>query len=150
MVFIVISSYSQCKFKIMKIDKGKIKVLNIELIISLISLIIAIWSVFLTQKIAVTDRKAQVFQDTIVYLDKLSFRSISPNFGDTLTKDVDDEWIKKEILVAVELKTRLNLFDDKKANLFWEIVEEIYIENHYFNYDKYFNLKMEIKDELGK
>lgn len=134
----------------MKIDKGKIKVLNIELIISLISLIIAIWSVFLTQKIAVTDRKAQVFQDTIVYLDKLSFRSISPNFGDTLTKDVDDEWIKKEILVAVELKTRLNLFDDKKANLFWEIVEEIYIENHYFNYDKYFNLKMEIKDELGK
>lgn len=134
----------------MKIDKGKIKVLNIELIISLISLIIAIWSVFLTQKIAVTDRKAQVFQDTIVYLDKLSFRSISPNFSDTLTKDVDDEWIKKEILVAVELKTRLNLFDDKKANLFWEIVEEIYIENHYFNYDKYFNLKMEIKDELGK
>lgn len=134
----------------MKIDKGKIKVLNIELIISLISLIIAIWSVFLTQKIAVTDRKTQVFQDTIVYLDKLSFRSISPNFGDTLTKDVDDEWIKKEILVALELKTRLNLFDDKKANLFWEIVEEIYIENHYFNYDKYFNLKMEIKDELGK
>ena len=134
----------------MKIDKGKIKVLNIELIISLISLIIAIWSVFLTQKIAVTDRKAQVFQDTIVYLDKLSFRSISPNFGDTLTKDVDDEWIKKEVLVAVEVKTRLNLFDDKKANLFWEIVEEIYFENHYFNYEKYFNLKMEIKDELGK
>lgn len=136
----------------MKIDKGKIKVLNIELIISLIPLIIAIWSVFLTQNIAVTDRKAQVFQDTIVYLDKLSFRSISPNFGfgDTLTKDVDDEWIKKEVLVAVEIKTRLNLFDDKKANLFWEIVSEIYSENHYFNYEKYFNLKMEIKNELGK
>lgn len=136
----------------MKKDKGKIKMLNVGLVISLFSLIIAIWSVFLIQKIAVTDRKAQVFQDTIVYLDKLNFRSESPNlgFGDTLTKDVDDEWIKKEVLVAVDIKSRLDIFDEEKAKLFWDIVSEIYGKNHNFDNEKYRNLKTKIKSELEK
>ena len=124
----------------------------ISLIISFISLIIAIRSIFLIQKIAVTDRKAQVFQDTIVYLDKLKFRSESPNlgFGDTLIKDVDDEWIKKEMLAAVDIKTRLDIFDEEKEKLFWDIVSEIYGENHNFDNEKYYNLKTKIKSELGK
>lgn len=133
-------------------SRDKLKVLNFELIIALISLIIAIWSVFLTQKLAVTDRKAQVYQDVIVYLDKLSFRAASPNmgFGDTLTKDVDDEWIKKEVLVAVDINSRLEIFDDKKAKLFWNIVSEIYGEKKYLDNEKYSNLKKEIKNELLK
>ena len=124
----------------------------ISLIISFISLVIAIWSVYRTQKIAVTDRKAQVFQDTLVYLDKLKFCYASPNFGfgNTLIKDVDDEWIKKEVLVAVDINTRLNIFDEEIEKLFWDIVSEIYGENHYFDNEKYSNLKTKIKSELKK
>lgn len=133
--------------------------LNIELIIALFSLIIsifsllvAIWSILITKKIAVTDRKAQVFQDAIVYIDKISFRASSPKmgFGDALIKEVDDEWIKKEVLVALEIKTKLNLFDDKKANLFWDIVAGFYSKSHIFECEKYYDLKREIKSELEK
>ena len=121
------------------------------LIISIIVLIVSLWNLFITKKIAVVDRKTSIYMDTVVYLDKLKFiaQSTELGLGDSLTKKVTDEWSSEQILVAVNIDTRLRLVDNKKADIFWEIISKIFCANPYFDFDNYNTLRAEIISELN-
>ena len=121
------------------------------LIISIIVLIVSLWNLFITKKIAVVDRKTSIYMDTVVYLDKLKFiaQSTELGLGDSLTKKVTDEWSSEQILVAVNIDTRLRLVDNKKADIFWELISKIFCANPYFDFDNYNTLRAEIISELN-
>ena len=121
------------------------------LIISIIVLIVSLWNLFITKKIAVVDRKTSIYMDTVVYLDKLKFiaQSTELGLGDSLTKKVTDEWSSEQILIAVDIDTRLRLVDNKKADIFWKIISKIFCANPYFDSDSYNTLRAEIISELN-
>lgn len=122
------------------------------LVIAIVALIVSIWSVILTKSIALTDRKANTYLEAIVYLDSLAFRSDSPNLGfrNAYINDVSDEWVKEQVLVAVNIRSRLELLENGKGELFWDIVSKIYGKEHIFDQDKYQKLRKEIMRELNK
>ena len=122
-----------------------------DLIISIVALIVSLCNLFITKKIAVVDRKTSIYMDTIVYLDKFKFiaQSTDLGLGDSLTKKVTDEWISEQILIAVNIDTRLHLVDNKKADIFWKIISKIFCANPYFDSDSYNILRTEIISELN-
>lgn len=128
-----------------------VKVIDIlGIIIAFIALVISIVSLIMTKNIASIDRKVSTYTDAIVYLDKISFYSQSPDMGfrDEFVKEVKDEWIKEQVLVAVDIHSRLELLDKGKAKEFWDIVTNIYGKDHKFHQNKYQKLRDEITKEL--
>ncbi len=124
----------------------------VGLLVAIVALVVSIWAVVISKNIAVTDRKANTYTDAIVYLEKMAFINESPNlgFGDAMITDVNDEWIKEQIIIAVDIKSRLNLHDESKAKDFWSIISGIYGKEHIFDQDKYQKLRKEIINELNK
>lgn len=122
----------------------------ISFLVSLISLVVAIWSVKVSEKIAIVDRKANGYNDAIVFLNKINFinQSSQSGFGEMLIKDVDDEWVKNQVLIAVDIKSRIDVYDKENGTLFWEIVSEIFSKEHKFNYEKYNSLRKNIENEI--
>ena len=122
----------------------------ISFFVSLISLAVAIWSVKVSKKIAIADRKTNVYNDVIVFLNKINFiaQSSQFGFGEMLIKDVDDEWIKNQILIAVDIKSRIDVYNKENGTLFWEMVSEIFSKEHKFDYEKYNSLLKNIENEL--
>lgn len=128
-----------------------IKVIDIlGLILGATALVISIFSIIIAKNIAYTDRKVSTYTDAIVYLDKIAFRSKSQDmgFGDELIKEVDDDWIKEQILVAVDIHSRLEILDKNKANEFWKIVSKIYGKEHKLDQTNYQRLRNDITKEL--
>lgn len=121
------------------------------LIIAIVALIVSFCNLMLTKKIALVDRKTSIYIDAIVYLDKLQFINTSPDMGfnDSLTKRVTDEWTVEQILIAADINSRLKLIDNAKAQIFWEIISNIFSKDMRFDYDSYQKLRNEIINELN-
>lgn len=124
----------------------------VGLLVAIVALLVSIAAIFISKNIAVTDRKANTYTDVIVYLEKIAFISESPKLGfeNTMIEDVNDEWIKEQVITAVDIKSRLDLYDKNKAEDFWSIVSDIYGKEHKFDQDKYKKLREEIVNDLNK
>ena len=105
------------------------------LIIAVVALVVSISNLILTKKIAIADRKTSTYIDAIVYLDKLKFIAASPTmgFGNSLVKKVNDDWINEQILIATDINSRLELIDNEKSDMFWEIISKMFSDVHIYN-----------------
>lgn len=121
------------------------------LIIAVVALVVSISNLILTKKIAIADRKTSTYIDAIVYLDKLKFIAASPTmgFGNSLVKKVNDDWINEQILIATDINSRLELIDNEKSDMFWEIISKMFSDVHIFDADIYNTLRSKIIIELN-
>ena len=121
------------------------------LVIAIVALIVSFCNLMLTKKIAIVDRKTSTYIDAIVYLDKLKFIAMSPNmgFGDSFISKVNDEWINEQILIATDINSRLELIDNEKSKIFWEIISKMFSNTHTFDADIYNTLRNKIIIELN-
>lgn len=121
------------------------------LIIAVVALVVSISNLILTKKIAIADRKTSTYIDAIVYLDKLKFIAASSTmgFGNSLVKKVNDDWINEQILIATDINSRLELIDNEKSDMFWEIISKMFSDVHIFDADIYNSLRRKIIIELN-
>lgn len=122
----------------------------IGLVLSVISIGIAVWTISVSNTNAKTDRRVDTYTEAIVSLDTLAFYEWSAERGyeEIVNNEINDEWMRKQLLEAVKIKARLELFDEKKAERYWNIISQIFEEGHKFDTDEYKKLKKEIKEEI--
>ena len=111
---------------------------------------VSVWSANESTKIAKTDRRVDTYTKAIVSLDTLSFREwiTEEGYVEIFNGEVDDQWVKDYLLEAVEIKAKLDIFDEGKAERYWSIVSQIFSPQHKFNSEEYEKLKKEIMDEI--
>ena len=104
------------------------------LVLSIISVVIAVWTISASNTNAKTDRRVDTYTEAMVSLDTLAFYEWSAENGyeEIVNNEIDDEWMRKQLLEAVKIKARLELFD----------------EGHKFDTNEYEKLKKEIKEEI--
>ena len=121
-----------------------------SLFIAIISMFVSVWSANESTKIAKTDRRVDTYTKAIVSLDTLSFREwiTEEGYVEIFNGEVDDQWVKDYLLEAVEIKAKLDIFDEGKAERYWSIVSQIFSPQHKFNSEEYEKLKKEIMDEI--
>ena len=121
-----------------------------SLFIAIISMFVSVWSANESTKIAKTDRRVDTYTKAIVSLDTLSFREwiTEEGYGEIFNGEVDDQWVKDYLLEAVEIKAKLDIFDEGKAERYWGIVSQIFSPQHKFDSEEYEKLKKEIMDEI--
>ena len=106
----------------------------VGLVLSIISVVIAVWTISASNTNAKTDRRVDTYTEAMVSLDTLAFYEWSAENGyeEIVNNEIDDEWMRKQLLEAVKIKARLELFD----------------EGHKFDTNEYEKLKKEIKEEI--
>lgn len=124
--------------------------LYITLTVSILSMIISVWSVMQSNENAKTDRCVNTYTEAIVSLDLLCFYEWSSEngYGDTFNSEIDNQWLKDQVLEAVRIKAKLEVFDKQKADSYWSIVSQIFDSAHSFDLDEYEKLKNAIMKEI--
>ena len=122
----------------------------VGLVLSRISVVIAVWTISASNTNAKTDRRVDTYTEAMVSLDTLAFYEWSAENGyeEIVNNEIDNEWMRKQLLEAVKIKARLELFDEKKADKYWNIISQIFDEGHKFDTNEYEKLKKEIKEEI--
>lgn len=122
----------------------------LSLVFSVFSIIIAFWSVMQSNENAKADRRVDTYTEAIVSLDTLCFYEWSSEngYGDTFSSEIDGQWIKNQMLDAVRIKAKLEIFDKAKADSYWSIVSQIFDSDHKFDSKEYEKLKKEIMNEI--
>lgn len=120
------------------------------LILSIFSIIIALWSVIQSNENAKIDRRADTYTAAIVSLDTLCFYewSLENGYEDVFNSEIDDQWLQEQLLDAVEIKAKLEIFDKEKAESYWNIISQIFDTGHKFDTEQYEKLKKSIMDEI--
>lgn len=122
---------------------------RLSLIISIFSLVVAFWSVHVSSVIAKTDRRVDTYTEAIVSLDTMYFYAWSFDNGEEIiSSEIDEQWEKNQILDAVKIKAKLDIFDKEKADSYWKIVSQIFSHEHKFDIEEYEKLKSAIMNEI--
>lgn len=132
------------------------KEMNVDKIISVLSLIIAIVSLIISMQTktqdnvnAKTDRRVETYMDAMVSLSSLSFCewSLENNYKIMEDNDIREQWLNEQLLNAVEIKAKLEIFDVEKAESYWRIISRIFDEQK-FDTEEYQKLKQAIMNEI--
>lgn len=117
---------------------------------SIISIIVAFWSVTQSNENAKIDRRVDTYTETIVSLDTLCFYewSLENGYEDIVDSKLDEQWIENQLLDAVKIKSKLEIYDEEKAESYWLIVAQIFDLEHKFDSEQYEKLKKAIMDEI--
>ncbi|MDD6233310.1 MAG: hypothetical protein PUA89_11440 [Frisingicoccus sp.] len=92
-----------------------------------------------------------VYTEAIVSLENIAFHEWSEDmgYGEVFNVDVDDNWMKNQILKAVEINAELKMYDEENAERYWEIVSQIFGEEHSFDFEKYEEFRNIISKEIN-
>ncbi len=122
----------------------------LSLVLSILSISVASWSVIQSNKNAETDRRVDTYTEAIVSLDTLCFYewSLENGYGETFNIEIDDQWLKNQMLDAVRIKAKLEIFDKAKADSYWSIVSQIFDSEHKFDSEEYEKLEKAIRNEI--
>lgn len=122
----------------------------ITVLISIATVIINIWTVHKNDVNTKVDRRVGTYTDAVVSLETICFREWAgqEGYGEIINSDVNDEWMKEQLLHAVDIKARLSIFDEKKAKDYWKIVCQIFSPAHTFDHETYEGLINSLKQEI--
>lgn len=122
----------------------------VGLAISVFSIIIAMYSVIQSNMNAKTDRRVDTYTEAIISLDTLCFHewSAENGYGEIFNSEINDEWVKTQVLEAVKIKSKLEILDKEKAESYWSIVSQIFAPEHKFDLEEYERLKESIMREI--
>lgn len=139
------------KKKIKEIFEKKTTANWITVIIAVVSLGVSILSLKESNGNSVTDRRMDVYTEAIVSLENIAFHEWSEDmgYGEVFNVDVDDNWMKNQILKAVEINAELKMYDEENAERYWEIVSQIFGEEHSFDFEKYEEFRNIISKEIN-
>lgn len=122
----------------------------ITVLTGIATVIINIWTVHQNDINTRADRRVDTYTDAVVSLETMQFRAWAEQegYGEIINSEVNDEWMKEQLLHAVDIKARLSIFDERKAENYWEIVSQIFSPEHTFDQAAYEALTNSLKNEI--
>lgn len=123
----------------------------ITILIAIIAIVISIISMIESNGNSVIDRRVNVYTEAIVSIENIAFHGWSEEmgYGEVFNVDVDDNWMRNQILKAVEINAELKMYDEETAKRYWEIVSQIFGPEHCFDFEKYEEFRNTIKKEIN-
>lgn len=120
-------------------------------IIAIVAIGISIISLIESNNNSVTDRRVNVYTKAIVSIETIAFHEWSEEngYGEVFNVDVDDTWINNQISKAVEINAELEMYDEENAKRYWEIVSQVFGEEHHFDGKKYEEFRDIIREEIN-